>query len=332
MIRCVCQHCSNPLEVGDPYAGAKISCKKCRAIVRIPAAGLPPDTPAEVMTPPPPGAPPAPMDAPPKLAVKPAAAPQPPAKAAPKPAAPAAPAPAAARGAPPRPPVVKPTPGSAPGTTPKPPPLPAPGAKAPPPRPTPGSGPGTVPKPPPAAAPRAHAPEQPVIQMETLSPMLVTIEAVRFGCAVCGAEVHGFLYQIGLSTECPACKGQTPVPAPLEGGGEVVIATPLVKKTPGSGPGTAQKPPVAPPPKGARPAPAPGQGPKAAAPTAQGIAPKPGMASKGAPPRPGAARGFRFPCPHCRAPMTADVSHAGLMMICQQCKQNVAVPEPAPAS
>lgn len=338
MIRCVCQHCHSPLEVGEPYAGAKIACKKCRAIVRIPAANAPPDSPAEVVTPPAaaPAAAAPPLEAAPRLAVKPAAPAPAPAKAAPKP--PAAPAPSPAAKAAPGKPPIKPTPGSAPGTVPKPPVAPAPQAKAPPPKATPGSGPGTTPKPP-AAAPRPAAPAPaPEIQVEMLTPTIVTVEAVRFGCAMCGGEVHAFMYQIGGGVECPACKGLTPVPAPLEGPGVDVAGAPIkaalktapgIAPKPGSGPGTAQKPPVAPA-KGASPRPAPSAGPKQAPPTAQGLVPKPSAPAKNPAPRP-AAHSFRFPCPHCKVPINADLRNAGLMMLCPHCKQNLPVPDATPA-
>lgn len=328
MIRCICKHCSTAFEVSEHYANAKIACKNCRAIVRIPAAGAAPDSPADVVTPPPAGAPaPAPQAAP-----KPAAGPAPaPAKAAAiKPTPPSAPGtmpkPAPAAAAPPRPapaparaPAPKPTPGSGPGTAPKPAPAPAQAAI----KPTPGSGPGTKPKPAPAAAPAAKAPAV-APQQETIAPTLTMVEAVRFGCMLCGGVVLAWPSQIGGFTDCPECKGQTPVPAPLEGSGDVAATfKPAGKSAPGTAPrptpGAAPKQPAAPVGKGAA-RPAPGASGKAA-----GAAP-----AKGA--RPAAARQFRFPCPHCNASIAAEPMHAGLMMLCPECKQHVAVPEPAPAS
>lgn len=326
MIRCICSHCSNPLEVSEHYANAKIACKNCRAIVRIPAAGAGPDTPAEVVTPPP--APPPGVEAAPRPAARPAPAPPRGPGVKPTPASAPGSMPRPAPAAPPQPAVVK-KPGSGPGTTPKPPPASAPRPAAV--KPTPGSGPGTTPKPPPAGAqhPKAPAAQAAGPHQETIVPTLMMVEAVRFGCTLCGGVVLAWPSQIGGLAECPACKGQTPVPAPHEGhtdgaagaikpAGKSAPGT-APKPIPGAAPGAAPKPPVAPARGQARPAPA--AAPRAAA------APAPIKSVK-----PGAARPFRFPCPHCHAPITADVYQVGLMMLCPKCKQNVSVPEPAPAS
>jgi hypothetical protein len=192
-------------------------------------------------------------------------------------------------------------------------------------KPTPGSGPGTTPKPPPGHTPGAPAkPHGIALQQETISPTLVMVEAVRFGCMLCGGVVHAWPSQIGGIVDCPQCKGQTPVPAPLEGGGAEVAVTPVIKPAGKSAQGAAPRPPVAA--RGAPPRPAPAAAPAAAPRPAPPAAPAKVIAVKPPPAKP-----FRFPCPHCNSPISADSSHAGLMMLCPKCKQNVAVPEPAPA-
>jgi phage FluMu protein Com len=144
------------------------------------------------------------------------------------------------------------------------------------------------------------------------------VEAVRFGCMHCGGVVLAFPTQIGGSTECPQCKEHTPVPAPQDGGSVGVAIKPA-----GSGvapkpiPGAAPKQPAAPPARAAAPKPAPAAPAKLAAPAKGG--------------KPLGPRQFRFPCPACNAPVTADRLNAGLMMLCPECKANFDVPEPAPA-
>jgi len=160
-------------------------------------------------------------------------------------------------------------------------------------------------------------------QHEVIAPTLTMVEAVRFGCTLCGGVVLAWPSQIGGFTECPECKGQTPVPAPVEGGGDAVgVIKPAGKSAPGTAPkpipGVAAKQPAMP----AAKAPV-----RAAPPRPAGAAP-----AKAARPAAAAARHFRFPCPHCNAAITADTANAGLMMLCPECKQNVDVPEPAPAS
>jgi hypothetical protein len=159
------------------------------------------------------------------------------------------------------------------------------------------------------------------VHHEAITPTLTMVEAVRFGCMLCGGVVLAWPSQIGAITDCPECKGQTPVPVPVEGGGDAAAAFKPAGK---AAPGTAPKP-------------APGAAPKQpAAPAGKGLArPVPAKVAGAAPARAvarPAGRQFRFACPHCNAAIAAEPAHAGLMMLCPECKQNVAVPEPAPAS
>jgi DNA-directed RNA polymerase subunit M/transcription elongation factor TFIIS len=138
------------------------------------------------------------------------------------------------------------------------------------------------------------------------------VEAIRFACAHCGAMMHAWPYEVGDALECEECEEETEVPAvapapepAAKAPAKPAAAAPAPAKTPGSKPGVAGKPPPQVPPAGFKP-----------------------VVSKASAP---GAKIIRFKCPHCKAIVQAEVSHAGLMMLCPQCKQNLPVPE-APAS